>query len=440
MSASKVTRTAPRILIAAGSGVLSRWADEALVWCDHDSVDEALAASGAQGLLIAEEEFRDALPADLQRWRAARPELQTVFLFRTPPPTSGLTRLMRGGAFDIVEAPGGVPPEPAAREALEALRLQIERVHSEQADLKQARESLGEAGMIGGSQAMQDLFVQIHHAARLQCAVHITGEPGSGKRLAAYAIHQLSSRSGRPIVTVECGSLSPQLLDALLFGAAHGRGAMVRAAHRGTLYLREISETPYGVQQDLARLLDAPAESEIDLRVLSSASRRIDQLAQWKRFREDLCYRLNVLTIEIPSLRRRREDIPALARVFLMRQNPARRELALSSEALAALAGYHWPGNVRQLRDAIEHAAIHCPQDLIGPEHLPVWVEGKSAAPSTAEAFVSSELNLERLEHQAIMRALQVTGFDKAKTAKLLGIGKTTMYRKLKAMSARLRQ
>ncbi len=430
----------PQIVVASEPGLISPPGGAGLTCCAPEQVPDALRDSRAQGLLLVAGQFDETLPSQVRSWLTWQPELQVLLVFRQAPPTRGLTELMRAGAYDVVEAAAERPLASEVGDLLETLRRRVEELRAGRSDRAEARATLAEVGLVGESPAMQDLFVQVRHAARLQCAVHIFGEGGTGKALVAHALHLLSKQREGLILTVDCASLSPQVLRALLGGPGNPRGPLLRQAHRGTLYLRQVSETPYAVQQEFVRLLDHPAGPDggpLEVRFLSSAHRRIDELTQWKRFREDLCYRLNVLTIEIPPLRQRIEDIPTLARLFLTRQNTSFRQMAISPEAMQALTGYHWPGNVRQLRDAVEHAVLHCPDELILPEHLPAWIEGRDAAPPAPAPFVTSELNLAALERQAILRALQVTGFDKSKSARLLGIGKTTMYRKLKALGRR---
>jgi transcriptional regulator with PAS, ATPase and Fis domain len=161
----------------------------------------------------------------------------------------------------------------------------------------------------------------------------------------------------------------------------------------------------------------------------------MEQLIETKSFRADLSYRLNVLPIEVPPLRRRLQDVPLLARYFLSHFEPNGRSRSLSEEAADALSRYSWPSNVRELKEALAFAVAQSVDGAILPSHLPEAVTKGSRADAEDEPFASSELNLARLERQAILRALQSSGFDKAKSARLLGIGKTTMYRKLKEMS-----
>jgi two-component system response regulator HydG len=247
--------------------------------------------------------------------------------------------------------------------------------------------------------------------------------------------------------TVDCQSLSPALLGAALFGATGSnskhaapnpvRGTLLAAARDGTLLLNEISNMPCSSQGQLQKLLEAEGHGVPDVRFVSTSSRRMEQLVETKHFRADLCYRLSVLPIEVPPLRKRLQDVPLLARYFLSHFELEGRSRSLSEEAIDTLSRYAWPGNIRELQEALEFAVAHSVDSAILPSHLPEAITRGGGADAEDEAFASSELNLARLERQAILRALQLSGFDKAKSARLLGIGKTTMYRKLKEMSGK---
>jgi len=299
----------------------------------------------------------------------------------------------------------------------------------------QARSSLADIGLIGESVEVQNLFVQILQAARLSCPVLISGEPGSGKRLAAHAIHALSPHAHRHIVTVDCLSLSPPLLSAALFDKSGPD-----AEGRGTILLNELSEIPPALQARLQKVLESvngEGAASSDIRIISTTGKHMDQLVEAKSFRADLYYRLNVLPIEIPPLRRRLQDVPLLAQYFLSRIERDGRVLTVSAEAAQALGSYHWPGNVRELKTALESAAGRSLGGELLLAHLPESIIAAGRGTEREEPFVSNELNLARLERQAILRALQTSGFDKAKAARRLGIGKTTLYRKLKEMSGK---
>jgi DNA-binding NtrC family response regulator len=394
-------------------------------------------------VIVVQHLFDDDLPAAVRRWKMLRPDLQVLFFFRRVPNTRALVDLMRSGAFDVLHAEIETISAPFVQEVLGNLQRRLDEVRIGGFERALARSSLADLGLVGESVETQNLFVQILHAARLSCPVLISGEPGSGKRLVAHAIHALGPRAKKQIVTVDCHSLSPALLWAALFGKAAnpGRGVMLDAAERGTLLLNEISGMPRSIQAQLQRLLDAGdapgAAPSHDMRLISTSSKRMDQLVETKGFLADLCYRLNTLPIEIPPLRRRLQDVPQLSQYFLSGLGREGRGFTLSEEAADALCCYHWPGNVRELKAALEWASTRSVDETILPEHLPGAITSAGRGPAAEEPFASSELNLARLERQAILRALQVSGFDKTKTARLLGIGKTSIYRKLKEMSGK---
>jgi two-component system response regulator HydG len=400
--------------------------------CLPEHLDSKLREFETDAVIVVQPRFHDDLPAAVRRWKTLRPDLQVLFFFRRLPNTRALVDLMRSGAFDVLHAEIETIGPPLIREVLGNLQRRLDEVRIGSFERALARSSLADLGLIGESVETQNLFVQILHAARLSCPVLISGEPGSGKRLAAHAIHALGPRAGKQLVTVDCQSLSPALLSAALFGQA----AFV-AAERGTLLLNEISGMPRCVQAQLQKLLDAGDTK--DVRLVSTSSRRMDQLVETKSFLADLCYRLNTLPIEVPPLRRRLQDVPLLAQYFLSGLGQEGRGFTLSEEAADALCRYHWPGNVRELKAALQSASARSVDETILPEHLPEAITSAGRGHAAEEPFASSELNLARLERQAILRALQVSGFDKAKTARLLGIGKTTIYRKLNEMSGKPR-
>lgn len=411
--------------------------------CLPDQLDSQIREYETDAVIVIEPRFHEGLPAAVRQWKLLRPELQVLFIFRRLPHTRALVELVRSGAFDVVDTEIEAIGAPLIQQVLNDLARRLDEVHFGGVERDQARGAMAGVGLIGESLEMQNLFVQILQAARLSCPVLISGEPGCGKRLVAHAIHSLGSRSGAQIVTVDCASLSPALLAMSLCGANSNhvdRGPAFGAAERGTLFINEISEMPYGVQTQLQKALESGEGEDTTssgARLISTTSNRMEQLVQTKAFRADLCYRLNVLPIDVPPLRRRLQDVPLLARYFLSRFEREGRRLTLSDGAAAALGRYHWPGNVRELKAALSFAVAHSVDDEIASSHLPQAVTSGQQDATRDQTFVSSELNLERLERQAILRALQISGFDKTKAARLLGIGKTTMYRKLKEMSGK---
>jgi two-component system response regulator HydG len=403
--------------------------------CLPDQIDSILRSFETDAVILIQPRFQEDIPAAVRRWKTLRPDLQALFLFRRLPNTRSVVDLMRAGAFDVLDTEIEALGEPLIHEILSSLVRRLEEVRAGSFERAQARSSLADIGLIGESVEVQNLFVQILQAARLSCPVLISGEPGSGKRLTAHAIHALSPQADRQMVTVDCLSLSPPLLSAALFGKAQPD-----AAGRGTILLNEISEIPPAVQARLQKMLESSngeVDATSDVRIISTTGKHMDQLVEAKSFRADLYYRLNVLPIEIPPLRRRLQDVPLLAQYFLSRVERDGRALIVSTEAAQALGSYHWPGNVRELKTALESAAGRSLGGEILLAHLPESVIAASRGTEEQEPFVSSELNLARLERQAILRALQISGFDKSKAARRLGIGKTTLYRKLKEVSGK---
>ena len=303
--------------------------------CPPDQIDPILRDYAADAVIVIQPRFQEDLPAAVRRWKTLRPSLQALFLFRRLPNTRAVVDLMRAGAFDVLDTEIEAIGEPLIHEVLSGLLRRLDEVRAGSFEQLHARSSLSDIGLIGESVETQNLFVQILHAARLSCPVLISGEPGSGKRLAAHAIHALSPRADRQIVTVDCLSLSPPLLSAALFGKA-----VPDTAGRGTILLNEISEIPPAVQMRLQKMLESAngdGSSAADRRIISTATRRMDQLVEARSFRADLYNRLNVLPIEIPPLRRRLQDVPLLAQYFLSRLERDGRALTVSAEAAQAL-------------------------------------------------------------------------------------------------------
>jgi two-component system NtrC family response regulator len=295
--------------------------------------------------------------------------------------------------------------------------------------------------MIGRTPGMQQVFQAINDVADLPVTVLIYGETGTGKELVARAIHQLSDRRKQGFFSVNCNEFAPGVLESELFG--HEKGAFTGAdsqkkglfeiADKGTLFLDEISNAPSDFQSKLLRVLETRTFTRVggntaissDFRVLAATNVRLETLVTDKRFRQDLLYRLNVYTIEIPPLRKRKSDIPLLAKHYLEHFCRAynRKIEGLSESAMAALALYDWPGNVRELVNVMERAVITCRESMITTGHLPV----------TAGEFENiSHLNLKEMEKYLIGLALQKADFNKTRAAESLGISRKTLIEKVK--------
>ena len=353
---------------------------------------------------------------------------------------------LRLGAYDYLTKPLD----------FDALRETLQRAvdHSRMSvENRELRRQLSEAAagpeILGRSPAVSAMREIIATVAPTEATVLITGESGTGKELVARAVHGASARANKPLVTVNCAALAENLLESELFG--HERGAFTGADRRregrflqadgGTLFLDEIGEMPLSLQAKLLRALqqgevqrvgsDSPIT--VDVRVIAATNRNLREEVEQKRFREDLFFRLNVISIEVPALRERSEDIPLLAAHFAARNR--KNVKGFAPQALDMLRRYSWPGNVRELQNAVERAVILCTGDLITGPELPASVTGAAEqaapVPETAEASLAG-LSLEALERRAIEDTLRQTEDNKSEAARRLGITRATLHNKLR--------
>jgi DNA-binding NtrC family response regulator len=298
--------------------------------------------------------------------------------------------------------------------------------------------------MVGGSERMKKIYRLISRVAMQRHPVLIMGESGTGKELVARAIHTYGPWRDQPFVPVDCGALPPTLIESELFGhvkgaftgAAQARQGLLAAAGSGTVFLDEIGELPIEMQSRLLRALQeheirplgSNERSKFEARIIAATNQDLEANIKRGAFRKDLYFRLNVVTIKMPALRDRKDDIPALVRHFLTRFD-SRQETKISDEALGRLISYDWPGNIRELENCIQRAVSLGSGTFIQMQDLPSAMLYHLARKSSARPDLST---LQALEQQAIKQALQATGGDRVRAAKLLGIGKTTIYRKLK--------
>ena len=300
------------------------------------------------------------------------------------------------------------------------------------------------AGIIGRDHSMQHVYKTIRDVAGSHVPVLILGETGTGKELVASAIHNESPRAGKLFVPVNCGALPEGIIESELFG--HVRGAFTGAvrdkkgrfemADGGTIFLDEIGDLPQPLQVKLLRVLQegvfervgGEETIRVDVRVISATNQDLQQLMSQGRFREDLYYRLAVAPLSMPPLRERRNDIPLLARHFIEKstQRHQRDRVNLSPDCLNVLLDYNWPGNVRQLQNAIEFALMKCREDVIEPMHLPPEIfDSRKVTRGRAGRKIS-------LTPEAVRGAMEQAGGNKAKAARLLGVARATLYRYLK--------
>jgi DNA-binding NtrC family response regulator len=301
------------------------------------------------------------------------------------------------------------------------------------------------AGLVGNSERMQRIHRLIAKVALQRHPVLIMGESGTGKELVARAIHSQGPWRDRPFVPVDCGALPPTLIESELFGhvkgaftgAAQARQGLLAAAGAGTVFLDEIGELPIELQSRLLRALQeheirplgSNERTKFEARIVAATNQDLETAIKRGAFRKDLFFRLNVVTIKMPTLRDRKEDIPLLARHFLARLGNGDATMEVSDEALARLLSYDWPGNVRELENCIQRAVSLGSGTFIQMQDLPSAMLYQLARKSSVRQDLGT---LQVLEQQAIRQALQATGGDRVRAAKLLGIGKTTIYRKLK--------
>jgi DNA-binding NtrC family response regulator len=351
----------------------------------------------------------------------------------------------REGAWDIIS-------KPFKPQEMLALAQRAVESASSQADADKAPVFADEtAGMIGRSPAMLELYKQIARVAPSRSTVLIVGESGTGKELIARSIHQHSPRAKGPFVPVNCGALTETLLEAELFGYVKGsftgastdRKGLWEEAEGGTLFLDEIGETSPAMQVKLLRALQereirrvgATKNIGVDTRVVAATNRNLEKEVEAKTFREDLFYRLSVVTLQAPALRDRRSDIPLLAERFLRgaAENAGRESLKFSEETIKTLVAYDWPGNVRELESSIEYAALHARGSEIIPGDLPLKLQStevRDAAQRSPLAALFDDLpTLDELERRYLLHVLEIVGGSRTNAASIMNIDRRTLYR-----------
>ena len=309
-------------------------------------------------------------------------------------------------------------------------------------------------GVVGSSAALIDVFSVVDRVADTDCTVLITGESGTGKELVARGVHDQSPRRSGPFVAVNCGAIPEALLESELFG--HARGAFTGAhqtkmgrigvADRGTLFLDEIGELSLGLQVKLLRVLQLREYSPVgdtrvlkaDVRVVAATNMDLEKAVAEGAFRQDLYYRLNVIMLNVPELKRRASDIPELVMHFMAtaREKTGRQIGQISRAAMQLLMDYSWPGNVRELENTIERAMLLCAGDRIEPTDLPVRVRGLGSpsrnSPKLPDAGIDLRAAVESYENDLIRQALDRTGWNKNRAANLLKLNRTTLVEMMK--------
>lgn len=369
---------------------------------------------------------------------------------------------MKRGAWHFVTKPLNLDEvEILIKRALRSRTLEQENTELR----RQVERKFSIQGILGQSEVMKPILETIQQVAPTRATVLIEGESGTGKELVAHAIHNLSGRPKQKLVAVHCAALSPQLLESELFG--HERGAFTDAKERrlgrfeladgGTLFLDEIGEIDASTQVKLLRAIGEQTIErvggsrpiKVDVRVVAATNKDLAKLVEEGKFREDLFWRLRVVTIHMPPLRERKSDIPILTAHFLkeMAEINGKPAKPLGDEVMPALMNYDWPGNVRELRTGIEHGVVMSNTSRVMLKHLPSYLSatgspslripvtaGSRSPGTTATRAPGFDLNLEKMERQFIHEALERTGNNRTEAAELLGLSRRTLQRKLKEM------
>ncbi len=349
----------------------------------------------------------------------------------------------RMGAVDYVTKPFLIEE---LRSRLERVAKAVELQQENRLLREQLRTRPGFGGLIGVSMKMQRVYKMIEKVSQHEYPVLVLGESGTGKELVARSIHFSGPRRERPFAPVDCSALVPTLIESELFGyvkgaftgAVQAKQGLLEAAQGGTLFLDEIGDMPVDLQAKLLRALQerevkpvgSTERRPINVRIIAATHRDLEAAIRSATFRQDLYFRLNVVQVKLPPLRDRKSDIPILVTAFLEKfSDPNGPVRTISEDAMRRLIAYDWPGNVRELENAIERAVALGSGPILHVGDLPSNLQ----YPTTERAPEKDEiLPLEELERRAILRTLRETGGDKLSTARMLGIGKTTLYRKLK--------
>lgn len=403
-------------------------------------------------------EILEQSPVDIVVTDLKVPELGGIELLkhiRTNQPNTSVMMLTQYGTIETAVAATQLGAKDYVTKPfhLQELRTKIERLvqsaeldHENRILREQLRTRPGFGGLIGVSAKMQRVYKMIEKVSQHKHPVLILGESGTGKELVARSIHFLGIRQNKPFVPVDCSGLVATLIESELFGhvkgaftgAQHARTGLLEAGNGGTVFLDEIGDLPLDLQSKLLRVLQEREirpvggieRVRIDLRIIAATNRDLESAARTGAFRQDLYFRLNVVQIKLPPLRERKSDIPLLVNSFLEKfGDPERPIRTISEDAMRRLMAYDWPGNVRELENAVERAVALGSGPILHIGDLPSNLQQDS----NEKTLDSNELTtLDEVERRFIFRALRETNGDKLAAARLLGIGKTTLYRKLK--------
>jgi two-component system response regulator HydG len=415
------------------------------------------AEDGQEAISLVEERFYDLILMDirmskvggieaLKKIKKISPGIPIIIMTAYASVDTAVDAL-KSGAYDYLTKPLDIEElKILVKKALHHRKLEQENIY--------LKERLGDrfnfSNIIGRSPAMQDLFETIALVAPSEATVLIAGESGTGKELIANAIHHNSPRKDQAFIKVNCAALPETLLESELFGHEKGAftGALARKqgrfqlAHTGSIFLDEVGEMTPTTQTKILRVLQErefePLGStqtvKVDTRVIAATNKNLLEEIQQGNFREDLYYRLNVVTLEVPSLRERREDISLLADFFLKQYAEKNRRLikGFTPRAMDLLIRHDWPGNVRELENVVERAVIMARGDLISQGELPDAIRGMDGEMEKARIDLSPGRSLREVERDMILRTLEDTGGNRTRAAEILGISRRTLQLKLK--------
>jgi len=445
----------PRTLLLVDDDVAHRTMLKANLAADGYRILEA--DDGDQVVPILEREGADLVLLDLQMARLGGLEtlramkqagaFVPVVILTAFSSVDSAVAAMKEGAYDYITKPVDI-------EELRLLldrALNLERLQEENLLLRERlHESFNFGSIIGKSAPMRELFATLALVSRSDATVLIQGESGTGKELVANVIHENSPRRGRPFVAVNCAALHENLLESELFG--HEKGAFTGAtgqhkgrfeqADGGTLFLDEIGDMSLVTQAKILRVLQEGTFERVggsrtiatDVRTISASHRDLEKLVAEGLFRQDLFFRLNVVTVALPPLRERREDIPLLARHFLqaLAQRNRKAIQGFHPSAMAQLVNYDWPGNVRELENVVERAVVLCLGEQVTPADLPPQLAGRGEVAASVESLAAAGATLRDMEREMIRATLRETGGNRTRAAQILGIARQTLQNKMK--------
>jgi two-component system NtrC family response regulator len=384
----------------------------------------------------------------IARVRETSPDTETVIITGKSSMESAVAAV-RQGVFDYLTKPCKLAEIQAV---LERVRKKRELTSRLRALERRVRRAEGATRLVGRSAALERVRRLVARVAGSEAAVLVRGETGTGKELVARAIHEGSGRAGGPLVAVNCGALPEHLVESELFGHRKGaftgadehRAGLFEVADGGTLFLDEIGELPKPLQSRLLRALESGEIRRVgdnqpitvDVRLVCATHRSLEQMVAAGEFREDLLFRINTFEIPVPPLRDRREDIPELVEHFVRKARPQTPAQAVVAEpaVLDVLAAHTWPGNIRELANAVEHALVLCDDLPLKVEHLPARLAGlapRVEPPAAQQPAARGPVSLRELEMQAILEGLDRNHGNKVRTAEELGISLKTLYNKL---------